>query len=221
MHDHISHCSLSEYDRTTVNINHPLKTSIKVKVTFFLNARVNPVVSYDTTTYNVWVYDQVHVQGFSLHGSSPLAFCLCLSFHFLLSIGLLDLIFYSPMKYYTFCTSQHKQPTATLPTCKLCCCLSVHHTKYFRKTIEKRRGIRLCSENRMSLFCDEHNFITENPHNIVRILVYSIHYIQSALLTAAVNVINICRELSLHRLSSGSSNNFFKGLQSRPRQFGL
>ena len=86
----------------------------------------------------------------------------------------------------------------------------MHHTKYFRKTIEKRGGIRQCSENTMSSFYNEHNFIIENPDNIVRIRVYSIHYVQSALFTTAVNVINIRHELGLDRFCLGSSNSLFK-----------
>jgi len=96
----------------------------------------------------------------------------------------------------------------------------VHHTKYFRKTIEKRRGIRQCSENRMSSFYDEHNFIIETPDNLVRIHVYSMHYVQSAIVTTAVDVINIRHALGLDRLFSGSSNSLLKGLQSRRRPFG-
>ena len=73
----------------------------------------------------------------------------------------------------------------------------------------------------MSSFYDENNFIIVNPHNIVRVHVYSICYVQSALFTTAVNVINIRHELGLIDFFSGSSNSLFKCLQSRPRPFGV
>jgi hypothetical protein len=66
----------------------------------------------------------------------------------------------------------------------------------------------------MCSFYDEHKIIIENPDNIAHIHVYSIHYVQSALFTTAVNVINIPHELGLDTLFSGSSKSLQRSSKS-------
>jgi hypothetical protein len=129
----------------TTNIHHLIKIFIIVKFRFLKwnNAINSNGIVTIRMTYTVWVYDQFHAQDFPWHGLSPLAFCPYPSFHFLLSVGLPDLIFCFPMMYWTFCTNQHKQPTAILPSCKQCCPPSVL-LELFHKNNRKSFKLRQC-----------------------------------------------------------------------------